>query len=81
MTDSLRVPDAFTKAELLRELPPTERRRSIRERAGLSLNDVAGALGVTAQAVLHWERGGTPHATRLASYVDLLHRIDVGTPS
>lgn len=39
------------------QLPPPDERRSIREQAGASLREVASALGVSATAVMRWERG------------------------
>ena len=45
--------EAFARKALL---PPVERKR-LRVQAGLSLKSCAGALGVSTQAVAHWEKG------------------------
>lgn len=66
---------ATKKARLLRRLPPPEERRSIRERAGLSLNDLARVCSTTPQAVHGWENGRTPSLANLAAYVDLLDSL------
>jgi transcriptional regulator with XRE-family HTH domain len=46
-------------------------RRRIREAAGVSLRDVASALGVSHTAVAAWEAGATPREHR-GSYAQLL---------
>jgi DNA-binding XRE family transcriptional regulator len=38
-------------------MPPIGERRALRERAGLSLAEIAEAVGVSRQAVGHWELG------------------------
>jgi len=59
-----------------RGLPPPDLRRAIRKAAGLTHADVAGALGVSRQAVAHWEGGTrTPRAVALKRYSDLLQRL------
>lgn len=52
-------PGAPTLAELVRasRLPEPAERKRIREAAGLSLQRMADALGVTASAVSYWENG------------------------
>ena len=43
-----------------RKLPSASERRRIREAAGVSLRDVATALGVRHTAVAKWEKTTTP---------------------
>lgn len=60
-----------------RELPAPRYRRSIREGAGLSLSQVARAVGVSASAVALWEAGRRmPRPEHLAAYVRLLKRLE-----
>lgn len=66
--------DAFEVIELARarQVIPTDARR-IRRAAGLSLEEVAGAVGVTAAAVSRWENGGrVPHGHAAVRYLRLL---------
>ena len=49
--------EGIRRAQLLRQLPRPQERRRLRRAARLSLAVVAGEIGVTAPAVLHWERG------------------------
>ena len=59
-----------------RSLPPPALRREIRRAAGLSLEQVASAVGVSRQAVAHWEAGTRrPRASHLALYLDLLEQL------
>jgi DNA-binding transcriptional regulator YiaG len=59
-----------------RELPGPPERRSLREAAGLSLQAVATAVGVTKQAVANWESGEhEPRGPHLAIYGDLLRGL------
>jgi DNA-binding XRE family transcriptional regulator len=66
---------AFTRAALLRRLPPPDQRQRIRQACSLSLNDLAQTLGVTPQAVHAWENGTTPNAHHLGPYVELLDHL------
>ncbi|MGX1676305.1 helix-turn-helix domain-containing protein [Streptomyces sp. NPDC055400] len=54
------------------ELPDTEVRRSLRERAGLSKAQVARALGVSPSTVTGWESGRDPAGETRAKYAYLL---------
>jgi DNA-binding transcriptional regulator YiaG len=59
-----------------RELPPPETCRALRLAAGVSLAEVAEAVGVTKQAVLFWELGQRrPTGPRLARYVTVLDAL------
>ena len=59
-----------------RLLPPPAERRRIRRDAGVSLRRMAGELGVTPQAVDHWEHGRRhPRADLLIRYEDTLRRL------
>jgi DNA-binding transcriptional regulator YiaG len=58
-----------------RELPVPEERRRIREAAGVSLRDVALALGVSHTAVAAWEAGAMPREHR-SSYARLLGELE-----
>jgi transcriptional regulator with XRE-family HTH domain len=56
-----------------RELPTPDVRRALRKAAGASQADVAGVIGVTPEAVGHWEAGTrTPKGRNLTSYVEVL---------
>jgi transcriptional regulator with XRE-family HTH domain len=51
-------------------------RKAIREGSGLSAAYVAGELGVTRQAVSHWECGvRTPRGPLLEAYVAVLDEL------
>src|SRR4051794_6342088 len=55
------------------ELPSPAVRRSLREAAGESLDNVAAVVGVTRQAVALWEAGErTPSGDNLERYVQVL---------
>lgn len=59
-----------------RAMPPPERRREIREAAGLSQREIAEAMGVDTSTVHRWESGETlPRGERLRVYLDLLRRL------
>ncbi len=50
--------------------------RAVRESAGLSLEEVAAAVGVTGSAVGRWERGERiPRGPRALIYARLLERL------
>lgn len=62
-----------------RDLPPPGVRRALREAAGLSLADVADAVGVSRQAVGHWEDGTRfPRPEHLEPYVQVLRLLSGG---
>lgn len=61
----------------MRRLVASGEARARRQRAGLSLAEVAGTIGVTPAAVSRWEndrRRPTRHASALA-YADLLKQL------
>jgi DNA-binding transcriptional regulator YiaG len=58
-----------------RRLPPPTERRRIRERAGVSLRDLAAAVGVSHATIRNWEAGATPREHR-AAYARLLEELD-----
>jgi transcriptional regulator with XRE-family HTH domain len=59
-----------------RALPDPPARRLIREAAGLSAARLAAALGVSRQAVLHWEAGTRrPRPDHERAYAELLAEL------
>lgn len=50
-----------------------EKIKALRERYGLSLQNVGDAVGVSAQSVLRWERGGGVVGDRLDALARVLH--------
>ena len=65
-----------------RRLPPPERRREIRERAGVSQEVVARAVRVSRAAVSRWENGDrTPKAGSVSRrYLDVLETLSEARP-
>jgi transcriptional regulator with XRE-family HTH domain len=60
-----------------RELPTPERRIELRKAAGLSLQEVATAVGVSVTSVWYWERGQRhPSGKRLDAYLIALQTLD-----
>jgi transcriptional regulator with XRE-family HTH domain len=54
-------------------LPPPARRSEIRKQAGLTLQEVADAVGVTFGAIWNWENGiRQPRGQHLANYIEAL---------
>jgi DNA-binding transcriptional regulator YiaG len=62
-----------------RKLPPAEDRRRIREKAGVSVRDMAEALGVSHMTVVNWEAGSTPKDERRDAYAQLLADLERAT--
>lgn len=55
------------------ELPAPAERKAVREAAGLTLAQVASAIGVTPQAVGLWESGHrTPRGSLLGKYAEAI---------
>lgn len=64
------------RVRIEQSLPPPDQRRAIREAAGLSMDDLGEALGVSRQAVSHWERGQRhPRAGVVVRYAKLLYLL------
>ncbi|MGW0612043.1 helix-turn-helix transcriptional regulator [Streptomyces sp. NPDC002788] len=62
-----------SRMRLRHDLPEPEQRRSIREAAGLSQQDIADIVGVSRQAITAWEAGDRyPRKAQLARYVEAL---------
>ena len=60
-----------------RALPDPAERRAIRRRAGLSLHQVANAVGVTPTALANWETGRRGVSERhLKTYVEILQALE-----
>lgn len=58
-------------------LPDPENRRRIRDRAGVSLREMARLLGVAPMTVLRWEHGqAKPRRANAASYRELLDVLE-----
>lgn len=60
-----------------RSLPPAAERRQIRERARVSLRQIAAAMSppVSHATVRNWEDGGTPRERHRKQYADLLAEL------
>ncbi len=68
--------NALKKAEWLRALPSPEGRRLLRERAGLTQEELARVVGVKRPTVCRWESGArNPRGRTLRSYVEVLQRL------
>jgi len=58
-----------------RRLPRPDARRALRLAAGLRLQDIADACGVTLQTVWRWENGRRhPRVGNVERYADILHK-------
>jgi len=68
------VDELLERVRSRRTLPAPAERRRIRQRARVSLRDVARALGVSHTAVASWEAGATPRQHRVA-YSALLEEL------
>lgn len=67
---------ALAIGRLRRRLPSPETRLLLRERAGISQDAVAQAVGVDRATVSRWESGERePRDRHLARYVDVLDRL------
>jgi DNA-binding transcriptional regulator YiaG len=61
------------QARVRKALPPPAARRAIRLAAGATLGDVGEVIGVSKQAVHHWESGiAQPRGENLVAYVQVL---------
>lgn len=66
---------------LKRRLPRPSERRGLRVRVGLTMQEIADELNVTAGAVGQWERGErNPRGRNLSRYVEILETIRANTP-
>ncbi|WP_435601262.1 helix-turn-helix transcriptional regulator [Streptomyces sp. C10-9-1] len=64
------------RLRLRQDLPSPAERRAIRQAAGLSQGELAEAIGVTRQAVSHWEAGTrTPQGTAMERYVSAIRTL------
>lgn len=65
--------ELIAKAISRTTLPAPAERRAIRERARVSQAELAEAIGVTRQAIDHWERGDRfPTGANLERYAEAL---------
>ena len=70
---SLSLPEFKERIRERRELPPPALRRELRRAAGVSVADVAAAIGVSRATVGFWERGEkSPTGANLSKYVEVL---------
>jgi HTH-type transcriptional regulator/antitoxin MqsA len=70
------VKAAIGEAQARRSLPEPALRRLVRERAGLTQQDVALAIGVSRPTVSRYEAGQrTPRRDHLHDYLTLLDRL------
>jgi transcriptional regulator with XRE-family HTH domain len=64
------------RIRLRRALPEPEQRAALRTAAGLSLRDLADAMGVSTTTVFYWETGRrNPNAKHLDAYLTALQTL------
>lgn len=67
---------AAARAEVVRRLPPPQVRRLLRERSGLTQEEVAGLMKVSRPTVSRWESGSrSPRRKALERYLAVLDRL------
>lgn len=72
----MNVEDVVRTRRALQRLVASGRAREIRTEAGLSLHEVAAAVGVAAATVWRWEAGQrTPRGAAAARYLALLRQL------
>ncbi|MFF0127305.1 helix-turn-helix domain-containing protein [Streptomyces mirabilis] len=65
-----------TRIQVHRALPPPEQRRELRVSRGLTLDELASALGVSRSCIHAYETGRrTPRGERLTKYVEALRAL------
>ena len=77
MTKTSGVDELLERVRSRRTLPAPAERRRIREAAGVSIREVARALGASHTAVASWEAGATPreHRAAFAGLLEELRRV------
>jgi DNA-binding transcriptional regulator YiaG len=80
MNTTTTLDTALARARARLRLPAPQARRFLRERAGLSIPDMAAALRVSHAAVRHWESGRrTPRPSLAEAYLKILDRLAAET--
>jgi DNA-binding transcriptional regulator YiaG len=68
--------DLLERVRARRKLPSGAERRRIRVDAGVTLRDIATAIGVSDMAVVRWEQGSKPrNPEHIRAYADLLAEL------
>jgi DNA-binding transcriptional regulator YiaG len=76
MSATLELEELAQRVRTRRDLPPPGVCRSIRQAAGVSLDDVARVLGVTRQCVSYWEAGRhAPRGRNRDQYVEVVRTL------
>jgi DNA-binding transcriptional regulator YiaG len=68
------VDELLSRVRARRTLPPAAERRRIREAAGVSMREMARALGTSLTNVQRWEEGARPRKYE-AAYARLLEEL------
>ncbi len=67
---------ALQRRKRRRQLPPPAARRQLRERLGLTQEDIAEALGVDRASISRYEAGArVPRGPIAEAYIELLERL------
>jgi transcriptional regulator with XRE-family HTH domain len=66
----------LAEASARRALPPVEIRRLLRQRVGISQQELADAIGVSRPALSRWETGSrSPRGSSRIAYAQALQRL------
>ncbi len=72
--------ELLVRARAASRLPTPSRRRSIREAAGATQEELATVIGVSKQALERWEREkAKPRGRHAAAYASLLEQLEAAT--
>jgi transcriptional regulator with XRE-family HTH domain len=76
MTQERQERELLARVRSRQRLPLSEERRRIRERAGVSLRELARAIGVSHVAIARWEAGAEPaNPEHVAAYGRILAEL------